>query len=354
MKPNKYSSYCLNEFCEGCKYCIRGEKLVLFISGKCSRNCWYCSLSEKRKNKDIIWANEREIRNTKELIKEAEESNAKGAGITGGDPLVVFRRTFKFAKALKKRFGDKFHIHIYLPPNLVDEKKIRKLDKVIDEVRFHPSFLINPNKELMEKEIDKIKMASLIFGRKNIGIELPMIPEKKKDILKFILRVKDFIGFVNLNEFEISETNDKIVVKKYKLNRDTYTIKYSLSAGRWLLNKLKKLKLKVHLCTAFTKNCYQYENRLKLHNILPYGNKSKDGTVVYLALYFKDIGDKKKLMSKLKKGFYVDEKRERFLLSMDLAVELIEQGCKVARVEEHPTFDASVMEFWYLSKRDLE
>ncbi len=349
----KFGSFCEKGVANGCKYCVRGEKLVLFITGKCSRNCWYCSLSEKRKNKDIIWANEREIRSVKEMIKEAEEGNAKGAGITGGDPLVVFRRTVKFAKALKKRFGSGFHIHIYLPLNLVEERKLKKLNKFVDEVRFHPSFLINPDRELMRREIEKIMMASSIFGKESTGVELPMIPEKKKETLDFLLRVKDFIGFVNLNEFEISETNFERV-SRYKMNKDSYTVSKSKEAGLWVLKNLKNSKLKVHLCTAFTKNCYQYKNRLKLHNILPYGMKTDDGTVIYLALYFQDIDDKKKLMNKLKKGFYVDETRARVLLSMDLAVDLIEQGYKVARVEEHPTFDASVMEFWYLSKKDLE
>jgi len=49
LNKTKYDSYCINGIAEGCKYCVRGEKLVLFVSGKCSRQCWYCSLSNKRK-----------------------------------------------------------------------------------------------------------------------------------------------------------------------------------------------------------------------------------------------------------------------------------------------------------------
>ena len=122
-----YNSYCENGIIEGCKFCVKGQKLVLFVGGKCSRACWYCSLSKTRKNSDTIWANERICKKPEDVIKEVEESNAKGAGITGGDPLLYLNTTLKYAKALKNRYGKDFHIHIYLPPQLITELKLKKL-----------------------------------------------------------------------------------------------------------------------------------------------------------------------------------------------------------------------------------
>jgi uncharacterized protein len=162
---SRYSSYYINDIAKGCKYCVKGEKVVLFISGKCSRNCYYCSLSNKRKNKDIIWSNERICRSEKDLINEAIESNATSAGITGGDPLQFMERTIKYAKALKNKFGKKFHIHIYLPTKLISKEKLKRLSKYIDEVRFHPEFLINPNSDI-DKDIEKIRLASQFWKNK--------------------------------------------------------------------------------------------------------------------------------------------------------------------------------------------
>ena len=101
----KFNSYNVNGLCKGCKLCVKGEKLVLFISGICQRNCWYCSLSEKRKNKNITWANERICKDAGDLIKEIKESNATSMGITGGDPLLFLDKTLKYAKIAKQRFG---------------------------------------------------------------------------------------------------------------------------------------------------------------------------------------------------------------------------------------------------------
>jgi len=338
----KFDSYCINGIANGCKYCVKGKKLVLFVSGICERNCWYCSLSKKRKNKNLIFANERECKNFEDILEEVKESRATSAGITGGDPLICFDRTIEFATKLKKEFGKKFHIHIYLPTKFVTQEKLEKLSKCVDEVRFHPEFLINKNK--INEDIEKIKLAEKIFGRKNVGIELPMIPEErtfacsrskpklqtKEKILNFILQMEKFVSFVNLNEFELSETNFDLVTRKYSLKEGGYVISGSAEAGKWILDELskRKSKLKVHLCTAELKNCSQFANRLKRHKILPYGKKTKDGTVIYLVI-------NKKLNEK---NTFYDEKKKRTILSEKTARKLLGKE-KIKRVEEYPTYD---------------
>jgi hypothetical protein len=326
----KFNSYCINGVAEGCKYCVKGEKLVLFVSGKCSRNCWYCSLSNKRKNKDLVFANEREIKTPEEAIEEVKESRATSAGITGGDPLLFLDRTIKFASALKKKFGKKFHIHIYLPTKLVTKEKLERLKKCVDEVRFHPEFLIRDN--TVAEDIKKIELASKIFGKENTGIELPMVPERKEEILDFLIGTEDYISFVNLNEFELSETNFDRITKEYELEEGGYVVKGSIEAGKWILKELekKKSKLKAHLCTAELKNNCQFLNRLKRHEILPYGKRTEEGMVIYLVVNKKLIG----------KGIFYDEKKKRTILSESVARKLLKEGKeKITRVEEFPTYD---------------
>jgi uncharacterized protein len=335
IEKTRFASYCLNGIPEGCRRCVLGKKLVVFISGVCDRKCWYCSLSKKRKNKNIIWINERKCKSVGEMIKEAKESNANGAGITGGDPLLNFKRTIKFATALKKKFGRNFHIHIYLPTKHITKEKLRILSKHVDEARFHPEFLINPEKEKEDNE--KIKIASLFWEKHNIGIEMPMLPGKKKEIFSFILKIRNFIGFVNLNEFEVSETNFKSVANKYVLLKNGYVIKGSKKAGLWILKQARKEKLniKIHFCTAETKNWFQYKNRLMQHRILPYGKRTKDGTVIYLVTSMKNL----RVLEKEKLYFFVDKSKKRIILSERAAEKLLKKRLKVFRVEEHPTYD---------------
>lgn len=344
MKKTRFGSYCLNGIAKGCRHCVKGKKLVLFITGICPRNCEYCSLSNLRKNKDDIWANERKSRKIKEIIQEAIESKADSAGITGGDPLVKLKRTIKYARELKKVFGKKFHIHIYLPTNLTSKEKLKGLSRAVDEVRFHPAFLCK--KEKRSEDIEKIKLAKEFFNKSSIGVEMPMIPDKKQEILDFILDVEKEIGFVNLNEFEIGESNFNFITKKYKLKENGYVISKSKEAGIWVLKQLekRKTKLNVHLCMADTKNNFQYKNRLKQHKILPFGKKTKDGTVLYLAIK-KDI---KRLSKKYPKESYIDRQKNRLIISQKLAKKLL-TDYKVERAEEFPTYDRIEVEKEYIN-----
>ena len=95
-----------------CKMCARGTKMVVLITGFCKAKCFYCPLSQHKLGKDRIFANEWELENeddTDKLIKEAEFIEAYGAGITGGDPLLVWERTERYITFLKENFGSDFH-----------------------------------------------------------------------------------------------------------------------------------------------------------------------------------------------------------------------------------------------------
>ncbi|MBU1045458.1 MAG: radical SAM protein [Candidatus Omnitrophica bacterium] len=350
----KTDSYKLNNLCRGCKLCLKGQKLVLFVGGKCSRNCWYCSLSEGRKNSPQMWANEKPCETNQDIIQEAIDSNATGAGITGGDPLVYLDKTTSAAKALKIKFGKKFHIHIYLPLPLVDKTKLEKLASYIDEIRFHPSFLINPDESLMQEEIEKIKLASQIFGKQNTGIELPLLPEKKKEIIEFIKQIEPYISFVNLNEFELSDTNFDIITKDYTLNEDTYTIHGSIEAGKEILKKFKSTDLNIHLCTAKTKNHHQYHNRLLLHNILPYGVRTEEATVVYFTIIPKDMKETIQKLKQYTKHFHIDSRHNRILLKESEVQKLYNtKEFEINLCEEHPTYDAEKTSFWKITEEDF-
>ena len=338
IKKTKFGSYCLKGIPGGCEYCIKGEKLVLFVTGKCATKCWYCPLSKLRKNSSKMWANERECKSIGEVLQEARESNAKGAGITGGDPLLVLDKTLKYAGALKKEFGKKFHIHIYLSTKLVNEGNLRKLSRCVDEVRFHPVYLLDTEKQ--QEDIEKIKLASKFFKRKNIGIEVPIFPDKKKEIFYFIKKCARHISFVNLNELEIGDSNFNYILKRYSVDKNGYTISNSIKAGLWIINQCVKegIDLKVHLCTAETKNWFQYKNRLLAHKLLPFGKRTKDGTVVYYFISKDKNRNFDKIRKKIRKseGHY-DKKKERVILNKRFVEKY--SDFVITRAEEYPTWD---------------
>jgi pyruvate formate-lyase activating enzyme-like uncharacterized protein len=373
-KTNVYS-WKKGKLPKGCAYCVKGEKLVLFVTGLCPNKCFFCPVSEKKCGKDVIYANEWKITSPKDILEEAKLTKAKGAGITGGDPLVKLDRTVKYIKLLKKNFGKNFHIHLYTPLNLVTETRLKKLHQAgLDEIRFHP-MLDKP------KEWKRIELANKF--KWDVGVEIPIIPGKKAQTKKLIDFIKDKIDFLNLNELEISDTNvNKLVEKGFKpKNKLSYGVKGSEKLAKELLNYLKKTKLNIHYCTTTTKDKAQLARRIKrraLNIALKTDFITKEGTLVRGAIYLPELKpdfgyglqvesiNTKKYLNKLRRAkaklqkelkipltlLKIDNQKPRILTSLAVVDELKNEIKKLklvpAIVEEYPTWDSLEVDVQFL------
>ena len=351
----------------GCKLCVKGKKTVLYITGRCLRKCFYCPLSDNRKNKDFVWANEWKIKSKADVITEAKLCSSEGVGITGGDPLLKIDRTISHILMLKKHFGKKFHIHLYTALNLVTKTNLERLYRSgLDEIRFHPDF----NKS---SEWEKISLAKKYPWQ--VGIEIPVIPGYEKQTKKLIDFAKDKVNFLNLNELEISDNNaNKLGEMGFKTkDKLSYAIKGSEQMATSLLNYCaKKTKLNVHYCSSKLKDKVQLRNRLKLRakNVAKkYDKITSDGMLIRGAVYLPTLTpgfdyhfniqriNKRRYVKKLydikkelKRKFgvgndlvEVDKDKIRILTSPKLIRKfrayLKQSNLKPAVVEEYPTQD---------------
>jgi hypothetical protein len=381
MKKTKFSSYKINGMTEGCRFCVLGEKSVLFITGLCRKGCYYCPLPESRKNKDVVYINERKLSNVNavdEMIEEINLCDSKGIGITGGDPLLVLARVEKFVRALKRKFGKKFHIHIYLPTINVTKARLEKLAKSgIDEIRFHPDFL-----NFNDKEKEKIDFALRLKKKYHwkVGAEIPVIPGTGKQMLSFIRQIQE-LDFLNLNELEIGTLNTELMLKKgFYAKRQSNAIKGSNETAMRILKKIGKTKLLVHYCTARTKDAFQYCNRMKkrLKNVRKdFDIVTEDNDLMRGAIYFKikpgfdykkkiEKADKKDYVERLnsfrnflienfdipKSLIQIDKDRLRILTSVEIVEKLKDdikkKGFYPAIVTEIPAYDLPILELSWL------
>jgi len=364
IKENKFYSYNLGELPDGCKYCVKGEKLVLFVTGLCPRSCYFCPISDKKYGKDVIFANEKNVNDFQDIITEAKNMDAKGAGITGGDPLIKIDRTIEYIKLLKQNFGGHFHIHLYTSLNLVNENNLQRLyESGLDEIRFHPD---------LDSKINWEKISLAKKFKWGIGIEIPAIPTKFDEIKELIEFAHDKINFINLNELEFA---DNSLSKLGELGFETkdeigYAVKGSVECGLKLIDfiETRKYKLKVNLCTAKLKDKVQLTNRIKNEgrNVKREFDKiTNEGLLIRGALYLpgfypgltyensKNEETKNKLdffYNKLKDIFKIkdskisiDYEKNRILLSKnDIKMnkkKFLNLGLTPAIVTEYPTAD---------------
>ncbi|MEA2070966.1 MAG: 4Fe-4S cluster-binding domain-containing protein [Asgard group archaeon] len=241
---------------EGCVLCRKGAKLFFFTSGICCENCFYCSLADIRRGKEVTFANERPVKHFSSVMLEVTNMNALGAAITGGDPLATFDITEEYIKKMKKQFGDKFHIHLYTSGRFASKENLERLFIAgLDEIRFHPQ-----NKEQKER------ISQALDFEWDVGAEIPVLPDKKKETIQFLdyLESLDGVKFCNLNELEITESNLRALQKKgYEIKEENPS---AIAGSEDLAKRILKTtdySYTLHFCSAYSKDAVQFRNRLK-------------------------------------------------------------------------------------------
>lgn len=286
---NWHGNLVLGKPSEGCRLCALGSKMVLFITGECDSNCFYCPIMKERRH-DIIYANEQHIDSIEHAIKECKMISAHGVGITGGDPSLTLPRVVNYISSLKEAFGQDFHAHLYTSHALTEEQLDILFSSGLDEIRFHPPSLV------LSTNIQK----SIINARKInwvVGIEIPVIPDKQDKIKRIIdFAIESKLDFINLNEFEITEANLKRLSELgYKVKSNySAAIEGSESLARTLLEQYNKSPITIHYCSARYKDSVQLKNRL-LRRANNYAKKfdeiTSEGLIVRGRIKTKDDSD---------------------------------------------------------------
>ncbi len=313
---------CTGDPPKGCRYCDRGTKMVLYITGLCARKCFYCPLSEEKKDRDVIYANERMVEGSNwmdQVIEEAHRMDALGTGITGGDPMVVPERTESIIRRLKDEFGRKHHIHLYTATLFQKEILIRLKDAGLDEIRFHPPIALWTRAAYegagsTKNEIGRF-IALIDEARRlglDTGLEIPAVPDVEGgeeysrglyDLLNWAAEKN--LHFVNVNELEASHTNmEEFARKGYELVGDSMAVEGSrelawsaIDAAR--TNHPDKSTV-FHFCSSPYKDSVQLRNRLKRTARIcaePYEVITEDGTLIRGVIVTDDPADLEKVLN---------------------------------------------------------
>ena len=257
---------------KGCVLCYKGAKMVLFVTGRCRRSCWYCPLSSERKGKDVTFANEHRIESPDQAVLVAERMSALGTGVTGGEPLLCLDRVTQYCKALKDHFGTEHHIHLYTAqaPAKADLERLKGL---VDEIRLHPP------RECWDHIPDTDYIASARLAKEmgfDIGIEVPALPG-----LELLAPALPYLDFLNINELEWGETNaDDMRERGFMLADGVHN---AVDGARDWADELVKHD-KVHWCASSFKDSVQLRERLKRiaeNTARPFDEVTDDGTIVY-------------------------------------------------------------------------
>ncbi|MBE0518862.1 MAG: radical SAM protein [Thermoplasmata archaeon] len=340
----------------GCIMCQKGAKLVLLITGRCMKRCYYCPLSAKKKGKDFIFANELRVRSLDEIIGEAELIDALGTGITGGDPLLSIDRTVDAIRMLKKHFGDDHQIHLYT--STTDTKRIDKVARAgLDEIRFHPTPVI-------WRRLDRSMFApatKLAMKRGMVtGLEIPSLPGYEDGLEAAIMFADDSgLDFVNLNELEVSETNwQALRTRGFDFKDDASS---GIAGSEELALELLRMDVSVpiHYCSSAFKDGVQLRNRItrRARNVRrPHEILTNDSTLLKGVIETKDIGGTMEMLRQRfevpRRLMFVDLEKKRLEIAAWVLEEIAgELELESFIVEEYPTADRLEVERSPLKRR---
>jgi pyruvate formate-lyase activating enzyme-like uncharacterized protein len=340
-----------------CRMCAKGEKMVVLVTGLCSTKCFYCPLSFKKGGTDRIFADEWELdneRDTEKLVREAEYIDAAGAGITGGDPLVVWQRVKTYITLLKRTFGESFHIHLYTSALKNADHLHDLVTAGLDEIRFHPFPHTWSN---MDASPIKKTIGQMTDSSADVAIEIPVLPKKDKEIFSLISWAdQQGLQWVNLNELEFSERNcDDFLSRGYHVkNSISAAVKGSQETAGKIIKMIQKenLTIGVHYCSVSFKDGVQLKNRIMRrakHIATPYDVITKEGTLIKGVIYPSDrtlesllslLQRTNKIPSRL---LHLDYEKERIEIAAwmleKIGSQLTKQGYRCYIIEEYPTAD---------------
>ncbi len=329
-----------NYLSPGCRICQSGASLVLFVTGRCERHCFYCPISEERIGNDVVFANEQPVQSIEDILSEARSIDALGTGITGGEPLLKLDYVIQCIRALKNEFGSKHHIHLYtgLLPSHGILQKLK--DAGLDEIRLHPDTKDWSNPEGLKNVLMDAKSMGL-----NAGIEIPAI----EGASKILAAAKEADAFLNLNELEFSDTNFESLIASGFHPKDW-------CSGAEESEKIAKdyfflEDVKVHYCPSNFKDSVQLRERFK-RRAKRIGRSfdyiTRDGTIVH-GVIEGNLEGALRLLEELGVPEEMYSSKERQIdiaapILEDISKELKTINCIISVIERYPLEDGLVVE----------
>lgn len=333
------ASFCTGVLPAGCQHCVQGAKVVLLVTGRCPAGCFYCPLSKKKRGRDVVYANERRVRDDEDILAEGDAIEASGTGITGGEPLLEPERTARYIRLLKSHFGHRHHVHLYtarFEPTMLQSLA----DAGLDEVRLHPPLATwdSIEKADLAEAIDELSIPA--------GVEIPVLPGREAETRALLETAMDAsVDFVNLNELEFSPTNYAALERQgYTVKSDTSNAvagseEMAIEIAGW------ELPVPVHYCSSSFKDAVQLRRRLarRARNVARLSDVITDDGTLRKGV----IETNRDTMEELRQRFDIesgmmawDEEKKRVETTPSLAAWLADRvpyRCFV--VEEYPTAD---------------
>lgn len=190
----------------GCKPCLSGKGTNLYVTGLCTRDCFFCFNQKPRKDETVVHGIP--VKEPEEAAAIVERFGLRSVGLSGGEPLMFPERVLRLLKVLKAMKPAPL-VDLYTNGDRADETVLRRLKAAgLDAIRFDAA--------ARDYDLAPVALARTIFDE--VAVEVPVVPgdmTKLKDMILALDRLK--VPFLNIHElFLCSENRERVLAKGEK------------------------------------------------------------------------------------------------------------------------------------------
>ncbi len=235
----------------GCRSCLAGRGSNLYVTGLCTRDCFFCFNQKPRKDELVVHGIP--VDDPSRAPEIIERFGLRSVGLSGGEPLLRPERVLAVLKALKA-MAHPPRVDLYTNGDLADENLLRRLKGAgLDAVRFDAA--------ARGYDLAPVRLARRFFDE--VAVEIPVIPDDREKLERMITEL-DALGvpYLNLHELFLCADNSARVLAEGARPKDAAqpahltwrpTARSLECALELLLSAAQRcLTLSVYLCSCGT------------------------------------------------------------------------------------------------------
>jgi uncharacterized protein len=180
----------------GCRTCVSGKGSNLFVTGLCTRDCFFCFNQKPRRDETVVHG--LPIDDPSEAPEIVARYGLRSIGLSGGEPLMRPERVLALLAALKAMPAPP-RVELYTNGDLAGDDVLRRLrDAGLDAIRF----------DLAARDYDVEPVRRALPILKEVAVEIPVVPEHKEQLERMVLEL-DALGvpFLNIHELFLCAEN---------------------------------------------------------------------------------------------------------------------------------------------------
>lgn len=247
----------------GCQRCIAGTWCCIFVTGDCTKKCFFCPSTQSECNRHINpYVPEGIIFSSVHgCLEYLDRFEFEGVSFSGGEPLLAIDKVLEYITGIRRWFGNKHHIWAYTNGDLITEDMLLHLKQAgLDELRF----------DIAANNYDLTAVTKAVEFIDTVTVEIPTIPEDK-EILKPVLKEMKKIGVKHLNLHQLMRTEsnaESLDQRGYStVNEDVYPSQTPIMESELAALEILKYALDTNLDLPinYCSRCYKFRFQGQAH-----------------------------------------------------------------------------------------